>query len=142
MIKYYVYKITCLCDEWNGKFYIGSHTSYKEKDFNSYTGSGRKINEYFNKYPKIEGETYTREILCYGKNGCDVKDKEQIYLQKYKDDENILNLKFFTDYGNSSRYNKEKYTREKVKDNFSNELRKTTSDAIKLWHQKRKTSIP
>lgn len=47
--RFYVYKITCLCDEWNGKFYIGSHYGYVD---DNYTGSGNKIKEYFKLYGK------------------------------------------------------------------------------------------
>ena len=63
MKQYYIYKIICLCDEWNGKFYIGKH--YGELNDN-YTGSGRLIKEYFKEHDKEENVTYEKIILAIG----------------------------------------------------------------------------
>ena len=59
MKEYYIYKIICLMDEWNGKFYIGKHYG---KLHDNYTGSGRLIKEYFDTYEKIKGLTYDKQI--------------------------------------------------------------------------------
>ena len=40
----FIYKITCLCGDYKGKYYIGQHTTDDIND--GYAGSGAKINEY------------------------------------------------------------------------------------------------
>lgn len=88
MKEYYIYKITCLMDEWNGKFYIGKH--YGNINDN-YTGSGKLIREYFKKYGKVLDKTYVKEIIDYGDefNICDL---ERDYIRKYMDSELCLNM--------------------------------------------------
>lgn len=88
MKQYYIYKIICLCDEWNGKFYIGKH--YGTLDDN-YTGSGRLIKEYFSKYEKIKGLTYDKQILEVGdeNNICDL---ERDYIREGSESALCLNL--------------------------------------------------
>ena len=63
-MKYnYIYKTTCLCGSLNGHYYIGKHTTENLND--KYAGSGIAIRDYFKKYGKKEGETYTIEIIEY-----------------------------------------------------------------------------
>ena len=88
MKEYYIYKITCLMDEWNGKFYIGKH--YGKLDDN-YTGSGRLIREYFKKYDKIKGLTYDKQILEVGDENS-ICDLERDYIRKGQQSELCLNL--------------------------------------------------
>lgn len=85
---YYVYKITCLMDEWNGMFYIGKHFG---KVDDNYAGSGRLIREYFAKYGKVKDVTYIKEIINYGTedNICDL---EREYIREGMKSELCLNL--------------------------------------------------
>lgn len=95
---FYVYKITCLCDEWNGKFYIGSTGSINpEKD--KYTGRGKLIKEYFKLYPKIKNVTYKKEIIECNDDPFYNKDREEIYLQLEKNNPDCININFATGYG-------------------------------------------
>ena len=88
MKQYYIYKIICLCDEWNGKFYIGKH--YGKLDDN-YTGSGKLIKEYFKEYGKEKDITYEKIIIEIGDefNICDL---EKEYIQEGMQSEMCLNL--------------------------------------------------
>ena len=87
-LVYYVYKVTCLCGDWNGKFYIGKH--YGKLD-DGYTGSGRLIMQYFNEYDKIKDVTYVKEIIDMGDeyNICDL---EKHYIRKGMESEMCLNM--------------------------------------------------
>lgn len=60
--KHYIYKITFLCGEHKGCYYIGKRTTQNSID-NFYTGSGNFCKAYFKKYGKKEGMTYIKEIL-------------------------------------------------------------------------------
>lgn len=88
MTQYYIYKIICLCDDWNGKFYIGKH--YGTLDDN-YAGSGKLIQEYFRKYGKVLDKTYVKEIIDYGDENS-ICDLEREYIRKGKQSELCLNL--------------------------------------------------
>lgn len=88
-MKHYIYKITCLCDDYKDKFYIGCHTG---KINDRYTGSGINIKEYFKKYDKIENETYKKEILEICNSREEATIREKYYLELYKDDINKLNI--------------------------------------------------
>ena len=89
MKDYYIYKIICLCDEWNGKFYIGKH--YGTLDDN-YTGSGKLIKDYFSKYDKIKGLTYDKQILEVG-NENSICDLERDFFREGMKSELCLNIK-------------------------------------------------
>ena len=88
MKEYYIYKIICLCGEWNGKFYIGKH--YGDIHDN-YTGCGRLIKEYFKKYGKVLDKTYVKEIIDYGDENS-ICDLERDYIRKYMESELCLNM--------------------------------------------------
>lgn len=91
MTYYYTYKITCLLGTLKGKYYYGQHTSNIKVD--SYTGSGAILVNYFKKYPKIEGETYIKEILCYYDSKEELDNAEiELIGDKYKTDKMCLNL--------------------------------------------------
>lgn len=57
---HYIYKIHFLCGYPTGRYYIGKHTGYID---DTYGGSGKFCKAYYNKYGKVKGETYIREIL-------------------------------------------------------------------------------
>ena len=63
MVIHYIYKIYFLCEE-DGAYYIGKRT-YRGRniDLDSYRGSGKYCDYYFNKYGTVLGVTYTKEIL-------------------------------------------------------------------------------
>lgn len=93
---YYIYKITCLCGSFAGKYYIGQRQSIKpfEKDIN-YCGSGAKLWRYYKKYGKEEGVTYIKEFICYCNTWDELQVAEDFYVgDKYKDEyPECLNLK-------------------------------------------------
>lgn len=88
MKQYYIYKIICLCDEWNGKFYIGKHFG---KIDDNYTGCGRLIKEYFKEYGKEKDVTYEKIILEISAefNICDL---EREYIREGMKSELCLNM--------------------------------------------------
>lgn len=102
---YYIYKITCLCGSFKGKYYIGQRQSNKpfEKD-TKYCGSGAKIQRYYKKYGKIEGVTYIKELICYCNTWDELQVAEDFYIgDKYKDEyPECLNLKEGGDRGKPS----------------------------------------
>lgn len=91
MTYYYTYKITCLKGRLKNHYYYGQHTSKRKND--NYVGSGTMLLNYFKKYKKIEGETYTKEILAYY-NSKEELDNAEIELigDRYKTDPMCLNL--------------------------------------------------
>ena len=88
MKDYYIYKIICLMDDWNGKFYIGKR--YGKMDDN-YTGSGKLITQYFKEYDKIKGLTYDKQILEVGDENS-ICDLEREYIREGMKSELCLNL--------------------------------------------------
>ena len=91
-MKYrFIYKITCLCGDYKGKYYIGQHTTDNIND--GYAGSGAKINEYYSKYGKRLNETYKFKILRNGAASQQQLDKwEKKYVDKYLGKEKCLNI--------------------------------------------------
>lgn len=88
----YIYRTTCLCGSLKDHYYIGKHTTDNFND--GYAGSGNIIVEYFEKYGKIEGETYTKEILEYNKTASEnAKREEEIIGDLFLTDPLCLNLK-------------------------------------------------
>lgn len=88
----YIYRTTCLCGSLKNHYYIGKHTTDNFND--GYAGSGNIIVEYFEKYGKIEGETYTKEILEYNKTASEnAKREEEIIGDLFLTDPLCLNLK-------------------------------------------------
>lgn len=87
----FIYKITCLCGDYKGKYYIGQHTTDAIND--GYAGSGIKINEYYSKYGKRLNETYKFKILRNGATSQQQLDKwEKKYIDKYLGKEKCLNM--------------------------------------------------
>lgn len=89
---YLIYKITLLKGSLKDSYYIGQHRTRTIND--GYAGSGKILQDYYKKYGKVKGETYTKEIL-YTCNSLDELNQAEIdYIgTKYKDDDNCLNLK-------------------------------------------------
>lgn len=91
-MKYrFIYKITCLCGDYKGKYYIGQHSTDNIND--GYAGSGVKINEYYSKYGKILNITYKFKILRNGAISQQQLDKwEKKYIDKCLGKEKCLNI--------------------------------------------------
>lgn len=88
----YIYRTTCLCGSIKDHYYIGKHTTDNFDD--GYAGSGNIILEYFEKYGKIEGVTYTKVILEYNRTKREnAKREEEIIGDLFLTDPLCLNLK-------------------------------------------------
>lgn len=61
MIYRYIYKITCTTGSFKDKFYFGQRTTYIDPSKDKYKGSGRKIGDYYKKYPN----DYIKEIISF-----------------------------------------------------------------------------
>lgn len=141
MKQYYIYKIICLCDEWNGKFYIGKR--YGNINDN-YTGSGKMIKEYFKQFGKEKDITYEKTILEIGDefNICDL---EREYIREGIKSELCLNMICVSSKGNFGHKGKKhsEETRRKISEakkgimswnkgkHLSEEHRKNISEAVK-----------
>lgn len=92
MTYYYTYKITCLKGSLKDHYYFGQHHTENLDD--GYIGSGRKIRDYFKKYPEKEGYSYTKEIIAFYNNKDELNEAEFILIgDKYQTDPLCLNLK-------------------------------------------------
>ena len=89
---YYTYKITLLKGSLAGHYYYGQHRTNNLED--SYCGSGSIIKDYLKKYPKIEHQTYIKEIISFY-NSLEELNKAEFELigDKYNTDPLCLNLK-------------------------------------------------
>lgn len=88
---YYTYKITLLKGSLAGHYYLGRHSTNNLND--GYAGSGKKITDYFKKYPKIEHQTYIKEIIAFYDNDEDLNEAEkQLIGDKFLNDDLCLNL--------------------------------------------------
>ena len=89
---YYTYKVVLLKGSLAGKYYYGQHRTKNLKD--GYIGSGTIITKYFEKYPKVEGVTYVRQILAFYSCEEDLNEAEkELVGNSYETDPNCLNLK-------------------------------------------------
>ena len=88
---FYTYKITLLKGSIAGHYYYGQHRTNNLND--GYAGSGRVIKDYFKKYPKIEHQTYIKEIISFY-NSLEELNKAEFELigDKYNTDPLCLNL--------------------------------------------------
>lgn len=90
---YYIYKITLLKGNLEGHYYIGKHKTDKENDY--YCGSGVIVKDYYKKYGKKKGVTFTKEILEYNPSEEVNNHREkEIIGDLYKTDPLCLNLKY------------------------------------------------
>lgn len=89
---YYTYKITCLCEPYKGYYYLGQRRAQTLPD-KKYAGSGLKIIEYYKEFGKVEGLTYTKEILEFYNNAEELNKAEaELIGDKWKTDSFCLNL--------------------------------------------------
>lgn len=92
---HYIYKITFLCGEPQGRYYIGkrSYKRYDPSKDNFYKGSGTFCKRYFEKYGAILGETYTKEIIEVNSTFEENKNREiEIIGDLYKTDKLCMNM--------------------------------------------------
>jgi len=89
MIYRYIYKITCLCGDWKGKYYYGQHTTDILDD--GYAGSGVRINQYFSIYGR-SSLTYKKKIVCYAKSQKELDRLEKYYVNQHLGKEKCLNI--------------------------------------------------
>lgn len=82
----YIYKITCTAGSFKGKFYYGQHTTDNLDD--GYKGSGRLINDYYQKYPN----DYIKEILAFYDSKEELNQAEYDIIHPYINNEICLNL--------------------------------------------------
>ena len=128
---HYIYKITCLCGNLKGHYYIGKHTAQNEND--GYVGSGIKIRAYYKKYGAKKGETYIKEIIEYNDTAeqNSVREKE-IIGDLWKTDPLCLNL---MEGGKSSGMKGKKHTQEWINKRRGqpawNKGKRATEEAVK-----------
>lgn len=88
---HYIYKITLLCGELKDHYYIGKHSSKYENW--KYYGSGLVLQNYYKKHGRIEGETFTKEILEYNSSSEENFEREKEILgDLWKTDPMCINL--------------------------------------------------
>ena len=87
MTNRYVYKITCTSGKYKDHYYIGCHKTDNIDD--GYKGSGKKIRDYFKKYPN----DYIKEILEYFDNDEDMFNAEYLLIHPCLNDPLCLNIK-------------------------------------------------
>lgn len=137
-MRHYIYKITFLCGNHKGDYYIGKRSSnYKKKDF--YAGSGKFCKSYYNKYGRIEGTTYTKEILEFNESkDINAQREKQIIGNLYKSDPHCMNMMA----GGKSGYNSRellvnKFTGESVDRHHSEE----TKAKLREYSSKHKANL-
>lgn len=87
---YYIYKIVLLKGSLAGKYYYGQHSTNSLQD--NYAGSGKILKDYYKKYRRIEGVTYTKEILKFYNSPEELNKAEKILVgDLWKVDPNCLN---------------------------------------------------
>lgn len=92
---HYIYKITCLCGNLNGYYYIGKHsTTHDDPLDDGYYGGGVIIRNYYKKYPPQIGVTITKEILELNEDVVSNSKRElEIIGDLWKTDQLCLNRK-------------------------------------------------
>jgi group I intron endonuclease len=95
--RYYIYKITLLCGSLSNHYYYGMH---KRKSLNidplddKYYGSGKIVNNYYEKYPFEQGVTAIKEIVEYNDTKKENAEREEHYIGNlWETDPLCLNLK-------------------------------------------------
>lgn len=103
MKYYYTYKIILLKGSLAGKYYYGQHSTENLND--GYAGSGTILKSYYQKYDKIEHQTYIKEIIAFYLDREDLNLAEEALIgDKYNTDPYCLNCKAG---GNSKGFSKE-----------------------------------
>lgn len=125
MKHYYIYKITFLCGNLAGCYYIGKRTTIKNIEDDNYFGSGVIPKKYYKKYPPIIGETIQKEILEICNSKEELADKEKVWIADlYLTDDKCVNKKAGGDGGFAPELWKGKH--------LSEEHRRKLSEAAKL----------
>lgn len=91
---YYIYKITFLCGEPEGRYYYGKRTYCGVDAANDkYHGSGSFCKNYFRKYGCIKDVTYTIEIIEFNKNKQENNNREIVVIgDLWKTDPLCMNM--------------------------------------------------
>lgn len=88
---YYTYKITLLKGSLAGHYYYGKHRTCNLND--GYAGSGKIIRDYYDKYGRIEHQTYIKEIIALYDNDKELNEAEKLLIgDKFETDPLCLNL--------------------------------------------------
>lgn len=124
MKHYYIYKITFLCGNLAGCYYIGKRTTVKNIEDDNYFGSGVIPKKYYKKYPPIIGETIQKEILEICNSKEELADKEKVWINDlYFTDDKCVNQKAGGDGGFASGFWKGKHLSEETKHKISESLK-------------------
>lgn len=126
MIYRYIYKITCTNGSFKDHFYYGQHTTKNLND--GYKGSGRKIGDYYKKYPN----DYIKEIISYHNTKEDLDIAETNIIQQYIDDPYCLNV-LSTGFAHYQKEHSKQSISDKAKERWSNsDYREHMSDILKV----------
>lgn len=88
---YYTYKITLLKGSLAGHYYYGRHKTNNLND--GYAGSGKLVSDYYDKYGKIEHQTYIKEIIAFYTDDEELNiGEKEIIGDKYNTDPLCMNL--------------------------------------------------
>ena len=94
---YYIYKITLLCGKLANHYYYGMHKRNSldiDPMDDKYYGSGKIVNNYYEKYPFEQGVTAIKEIIEYNDTKKKNAEREDYYIgDKWLTDPLCLNLK-------------------------------------------------
>ena len=113
---HYIYKITCLCGNLAGCYYIGKHSTLKEDaELDGYYGGGVIINNYYKKYPPVQNETIIKEILEYNSTIEENSRREkEIIGNLFETDPKCLNKKKGGEGGNGYANRGKKHSKEQT----------------------------
>jgi hypothetical protein len=131
---YYIYKITFLCGNLAGCYYIGKHITSKNIENDNYFGSGVIPQSYYKKYPPIIGKTIQKEILEICNSKEELADKEKVWINDlYFTDDKCVNQKAGGDGGWISRYGfkHSEETKSKMRKPKTDEFKRKLSESKK-----------
>lgn len=119
-MKYnYIYKITCLCGSLAGHYYIGKHSTDAIPENCGYAGSGKILKDYYSKYGKELGKTYSIEILEKNADNKINALREEFFIgDLYETDPLCLNLKKGGDGGGAKGVQRSEETRRKISESL------------------------
>ena len=144
MTYYYTYKTTLLLGRLANHYYYGQHHTDNLDD--GYCGSGLYIRKYFKKYTKIQGESYTKEIISFYDNADELNKAEyELIGDSYKLDPMCLNIQaggYFNEWCDESRKKASQSAKKRPKreigsmrgKHHSEESKIKISEGSKKWH--------
>lgn len=88
MIYRYIYKITCTSGTFKDKFYFGQRITRKPPENDNYKGSGRKLRDYYKKYPN----DYIKEIISFHNSDEELNQAEYDIIHSWLNNDMCLNL--------------------------------------------------